>query len=79
MKYGPFILPIFIFLLRTLPYRLGIVKGERKNDYISGGHIVKGAITEKILNMILKPEIENLKNKKPMMFGSSCLLVAKIL
>ena len=72
-------LPIFVFLLRTLPYRLGIVKGEKKNDNISGGHIFKGAITEKILNMILQPEIENLNNKKPMMFGSSCILVANII
>ena len=72
-------LPLPVFLLRTLPYRIGLSKGERKTNNISRDHTVKDGIKGKILDSLLQSEIENLNKKKPMMFGGSCLLVAKSL
>ncbi len=69
-------LPLPLFFLRTLPYRVGFSMGKKKNN-ISRDHAAKGGVTGKILDSLLKPEIENLNKKIPMMFGSSCLIVAK--
>jgi len=70
-------LPIPVFLLRTLPYRLGLSKGARNTDKISRDHAVKGGIGGKLLDSLLQPEIEHLRKKNPMKFGGSCLIVAK--
>ena len=70
-------LPLPVFLFRALPYRFGLSKGKRKTYNISRDHAVKGGITRKILDSLLQPEIDNLNKKKPMMFGDSCLIVAK--
>ena len=71
-------LPIPVFLLRTLPYRLGLSsKVERKTNTRSRDHAVKDGITRKILGLFLQHEIENLNQKKSMTFGGSCLIVAK--
>jgi len=72
-------LPFPIFLLRALPYRLGLSKGKRENSNASRDHAVKGGITQKILNSFLQSEIESLTSRKPMIFGGSCLIVAKSL
>lgn len=69
-------LPLPVFFLRALPYRLGLSKGGKKDSNISRDHVVKGGITEKILDSLLKPEIKYLNSKKPMKFGGSCLIVA---
>jgi len=70
-------LPIPIFLLRSLPYKIGLSKLGRKAKNISRDHAVKGGITANILSSTLQQEIENLNNKKGMRFGGSCLLVAR--
>lgn len=70
-------LPIPIFLLRVLPYKLGLSKAERKAPNASRDHAVKGGLTAHILSVILQPEIENINKKKAMAFGGSCLIVAK--
>ncbi|MBI3814736.1 MAG: class I SAM-dependent methyltransferase [Nitrospinae bacterium] len=70
-------LPIPVFLLRTLPYKLGLSKVERKNNTTSRDHAVKGGIWGNIINSLLQSEIDNLNNKKAMSFGGSCLIVAK--
>lgn len=69
-------LPLPVFLLRTLPYKIGFSMGKKKTN-ISRDHAAKGGVTGKILDSLLKPEIDNLNKKIPMMFGSSCLIVAK--
>ena len=70
-------LPLPVFLFRSLPYRIGLSKGEKKTNDISRDHAVRGGIAGKLLDSLLQPEIENLNKKKPMMFGGSCLIVAK--
>lgn len=70
-------LPLPVFLLRTLPFKIGLSKAVRKTSNISRDHAVSRGMRRKILDSILKSEIENLDKKKPMAFGGSCLVVAK--
>lgn len=69
--------PIPIFLLRSLPYKIGFSKATRKPENTSRDHVVKGGIVANILGSILQPEIANINKKRAMRFGSSCLIVAK--
>lgn len=70
-------LPVPIFLFRTLPFKIGLTKLEKKASNSSRDHAVKGGIIPKILGYILRREIENLDNKQAICFGGSCLIVAK--
>lgn len=70
-------LPIPIFLLRALPYKLGLAKIERISNTASRDHAAKGGAMANIFDSILRPEINNLNNRKAMSFGGSCLIVAK--
>jgi 2-polyprenyl-3-methyl-5-hydroxy-6-metoxy-1,4-benzoquinol methylase len=69
-------LPVPIFLLRTLPFKIGLSRRQLAPTTVLHDHTVKGALPARIMNAILKPEIENLKNKRTMSFGGSCLIVA---
>jgi len=71
------LLPLPIFFLRTLPYKIGISKKARKTSTISRDHAVQGGISRSIFDMILQSEIYNLRKKRSMVFGGSCLIVAK--
>lgn len=70
-------LPVPIFLLRTLPYKLGLSKAEKNSSSTSRDHAVKGGVMASIFNSILQSEVDNLNRKKSMSFGGSCLVVAK--
>ena len=69
------VLPIPVFIKRTIPYRMGIK--PVKNDDISCNHIIKNGVIKNILNFFLRKEIKCLKNKRVMKFGGSCLVVAR--
>jgi len=70
-------LPVPIYLLRTLPYKVGLSKKEGQPKNANRDHAVDGGITNKILDSILQPEIKNIGNKRTMHFGGSCLIVAR--
>ncbi|MBL4711664.1 MAG: class I SAM-dependent methyltransferase [Gammaproteobacteria bacterium] len=70
-------LPLPVYLLRTLPYKLGLSKTEQVSNTTSRDHAVKGGAGVSIFNTLLQSEINNLNNQKAMSFGGSCLLVAK--
>ncbi len=70
-------LPLPIFLLRTIPCRIGLTGRSQKTDHHALDHAVKGETTGGILDALLKSEIEHFKNRRPMAFGGSCLVVAK--
>lgn len=70
-------LPLPLFFLRTLPYKIGIQSGKTKPNKISRDHAVKNEVTGKLLNSLLRPEINALNKKRSMIFGGSCLIVAK--
>jgi len=70
-------LPFPIFLLRSLPYRLGISKRRGSSESAVRDHASQDTITTKILDTLLETETKNLKKQKSMKFGGSCLIVAR--
>ena len=70
-------LPLPIFLLRTLPFKLGISIGKDNASNVSRDHAVRAGAGGNILDSILKAEVAKLDMKRPMSFGGSCLVVAK--
>lgn len=69
-------LPIPVFFLRTLPYKFGFSKRSRK-EVISRDHIVKKGLMSRVVDYILRQEIKNINKTKSMLFGGSCLIIAK--
>lgn len=69
-------IPIPLFLLNSIPFRLGIMKKHNDKDYAKR-HKVSNGLISKILNMFLNYEIQKLKKLKKMYIGSSCLFVAE--
>lgn len=70
-------LPIPIALFRALPYRVGIPLSKNRSRAIARDHAVEGGVITNILAFLLNAEVENLRLKKAMNFGGSCLVVAK--
>lgn len=70
-------LPLPIALFRALPHRLGLRRSEPKTKQAESEHVIKAGVLSRSLDVVLNLEIKNLKNKKPMSFGGSCLVVAK--
>jgi len=70
-------LPAPILLFRTLPYRIGLSKADDISGSVARDHApVASGLAAGLLNTILDPEIVNLRNKRAMRFGASCLVVA---
>jgi 2-polyprenyl-3-methyl-5-hydroxy-6-metoxy-1,4-benzoquinol methylase len=70
-------LPVPIFLLRSLPYRLGLSRKQKDAKSASRDHASGGGTTSRLLESMLQKEIRKLDKGKSMRFGGSCLLVAK--
>jgi 2-polyprenyl-3-methyl-5-hydroxy-6-metoxy-1,4-benzoquinol methylase len=70
------ILPFPIFFLRALPNRIGLNKNIKKLEQTQHKKGREG-ITGNVLNKIWKWEINQIKKKKPILLGSSCLVVAR--
>lgn len=70
-------LPLPIALFRALPHRLGLERSEPKKAKAEKEHVVKEGAVSRVLDAISILEIEKLKNRKPMSFGGSCLVVAR--
>jgi SAM-dependent methyltransferase len=69
-------LPIPTFLMRTIPYRLGLSRKNKAGREVSRDHVVKKGAFSSVLDYALQSEIKCLEEKRPMSFGGSCLLVA---
>ncbi len=69
-------MPPVIFLLRTIPYKLGLARNRRlkKRKFIK--HIKWFSKINKISGVLLKGEINRIEKRMPMNFGGSCLLIA---
>lgn len=70
-------LPLPIFLLRTIPHRLGLT--GRADDHRRGAaqHVVSLSLVMRVVNRMLAAEVSNIREKQSMCFGGSCLLVAR--
>ena len=69
-------LPLPAFLLRTVPYRLGISAKENTSRNVAKAHVVRQGKLASFLEYLLRRELESLQQKKPIGFGGSCLVVA---
>lgn len=70
-------LPLPVYLLRTLPYKLSFSKAEKSPDQAARDHAVAGGMKKNILDSLLRSEISILSRNKSMKFGGSCLVVAR--
>lgn len=70
-------LPLPLFLINALPYKLGIRKTKEKDYYANRHNGENKGIISKILNIFLKGEKNRIFNLKRIPFGSSCLIVAE--
>lgn len=70
------LLPLPIFLLRTIPSRLGLSRNDVNKRYVHRDHGVNNYLFGRLIALALSSEIDNLRSKTAMMFGASCLLVA---
>ncbi|MBK8011017.1 MAG: class I SAM-dependent methyltransferase [Deltaproteobacteria bacterium] len=68
-------LPIPIFAARTVPSIVGRSAG-RDRHRTAREHGLKRGPVAKLLDAMLGSEIENIKHRRPMRFGASCLVAA---
>ena len=69
-------LPLFVFLLRTLPYKLNLVKSSA-SDSIKQDHSSPKGIGSKILNLFHNWELKKIRVRKKIPLGGSCMIAAK--
>ena len=69
-------LPVPIFLCRTVLSKLGL--SEKRLEQERRVHECSGRISETALNWLLRKELTVLEHKRRLLFGSSCLVVAKV-
>ena len=71
------ILPFPIFFLRSIPYRLGLNNASKKHTIHKKEHSNNRGLITNIMRKIWSWDLNNIKNKKVIGFGGSCLIVAK--
>ncbi len=71
------ILPIAVFLFRTLPSKLGFNKKSNDVNKHIGEHKNKTGIINSILNKIWASELNKIKSGKRVSIGGSCFVIAK--
>ena len=69
-------LPIFVFFLRTIPYKLNLVKSPASNS-IKKDHSAPKGIGSKILNLFHNWELKKISSRKGIPLGGSCIIAAK--
>ena len=74
--YYFFCLPVPVFFLKVLPYRLGFLKKENILKNITKGHQVQNKIIDVIVEKLLMKELRFIKTGKKIPFGGSILLAA---
>ena len=78
IKYSTYlfsILPIAIFLFRTVPSKLGLNKNSYNIDKHQTEH-KKNGIIDAILNQLWEYEFRKIKKGKKILFGASCFVIA---
>jgi hypothetical protein len=71
------ILPIPIFLLRSIPSRLGFNKKSDDLQKHKREHSESSGVLSSFLNKIWNAELRSIQRRKKIPFGSSCLVVAR--
>ena len=69
-------LPIPIFLLRTLPSFIGL-KSSNTLEATKKEHTSNTGLSDYFLRKVFNAELKQINNKKSLLFGASCFIVAK--
>lgn len=72
--FSPLVIPIY--LLRSLPSKLGFNKDLNNEEKNKSEHGTNDGILTRVIKSFLKRELVKIKNNKKIKFGSSCLIVA---
>lgn len=76
-SYFFILLPIPIFIFRTIPNLIAQIITINKKSKISGSHVSPKGFIGFILDSVFKYEMTQLKRSKKIFFGGSCILVAQ--
>ena len=71
------ILPLPIFLFRTLPSKFGFNKNSNEFEKHKNEHQAKKGILNRLMQKIWDWELAKIKNDKKIMIGGSCFIVGK--
>ena len=71
------VLPITVFLLRSLPFRLGLRSAVAAPENADKAHGTKEGQTVRVLRKLLASEKNHIAEKRRMRFGGSCLIAAQ--
>lgn len=81
-QFGSYIfrfLPLPLLLLRALPHRLGMKRNKSAApEKASRDHATGDGKLSSLLDRLLAAEVDNLNRGKPMRFGGSCLVAARV-
>ena len=80
VKYSTYVfifLPLCIFFLRTVPYRLKLSNKLRNYKDNKRDHSTRKGIVGRILDKIMHWEFQNIKFKKTFFIGGSCMVTAQ--
>lgn len=79
IEYATYIfryLPVPIFLLRSLPFKLRACKYSRSRESLGRDHVLRNGLTSQILSHALRAEVNAVRKLQERGFGASCLIVA---
>jgi len=71
------LLPLGIFLSRTIPYRLGLRRKIKNAEKVKQDHSISSPFAGKVLDRLFSFEIDRLKSNTSIPFGGSCLIIAE--
>lgn len=69
-------LPVPIFLMRSLPFRLGLGRRGESSEQLSRNHGAGNAFLARFTRRLLGGEVKNIARGRSMAFGSSCIISA---
>ena len=69
-------LPLPIFVLRSLPYRMGWTRNRGAAADVRD-HVAGSALVARAIDAVFGSELRSLDCRRPMRFGASCLVAAK--
>lgn len=81
IDYGTYFfrpLPVPVYLLRTMPFKLRFRRSRPAADQVQRDHASSNRTFSNCLQWILRPEIGLINRRKKMHFGGSCILAAQL-
>lgn len=70
------VLPLSVFLCRSLPFRMGIKAMPTAQDKASRAHGTHHGFAVRVIRSMLVPEVNHISGARKMLFGGSCLVAA---